>query len=82
MTEKPRYEELESRISELMAERSRLKKVEAELKRSLQFTESLLSAMPTPIFFKDAQGCYQGCNPAFTEIMGVSAEELRGKTVQ
>ena len=81
MAEKPTYEELENRVSELMVERSRFAKVEAELNRSLRFTESLLSAIPTPIFFKDAQGRYQGCNPTFTEIMGVAAQDLRGKTV-
>lgn len=82
MVQKPTYKELENRVNELLAEGSRHSKVAAELKRSLRFTESLLTAIPTPIFFKDAQGRYQGCNPLFTEIMGVTTEELRGKTVQ
>ena len=82
MVEKPTYKELENRVNQLVAERSRYAKAEAELKRNLRFTESLLTAIPTPIFFKDAQGRYQGCNPAFTKIMGVTAQELRGKTVQ
>ena len=81
MAEKPTYEELEKRIKHLMDECSRNKKTEAELKRSLQFTESMLAAIPTAIFFKDIQGRYQGCNPAFTDITGVTAQELRGKTV-
>ncbi len=68
MSEKPTYEELEKRIIQLEAEQNRYSQVEVELKRSLRFTESLLSAIPTPIFFKDAQGRYQGCNPAFTKI--------------
>ncbi len=82
MAEKPTYKELENRVNELMVDLSRFAKVEAELNRSLRFTESLLSAIPTPIFIKDAQGRYQGCNPSFTEIMGVDAQTLRGKTVQ
>ncbi len=82
MAEKPTYEELQRRIDELISERSRFAKIEAQLKKGLRFTESLLSAIPTPIFFKDAQGRYQGCNPAFSEIMGVTAQELCGKTVQ
>ncbi len=82
MAEKPTYQELQKRINNLMAERSRFAKIEAQLKKGLRFTESLLSAIPTAIFFKDAQGRYQGCNPAFSEIMGVTAQELRGKTVQ
>jgi PAS domain S-box-containing protein len=82
MAEKPTYEELENRVNELMVELRRFAKVEAELNRSLRFTESLLSGIPTPIFIKDAQGRYQGCNPSFTEFMGVTAQNLRGKTVQ
>ena len=81
MAEKPTYEELENRINQLTTECSHNKKVEAELKRNLRFTESMLAAIPTAIFFKDIQGCYQGCNPAFTEITGVTVQELRGKTV-
>ncbi|MCU0290892.1 MAG: PAS domain S-box protein [Thermoanaerobaculaceae bacterium] len=52
-----------------------------ELERHLRFTESLLAAIPTPVFFKDAEGRYLGCNRAFTEVMGVTAAEIRGKTV-
>lgn len=82
MAEKSTYEELENLVSQMLAERSRYKKLEAELKRNLRFTESLLTAIPTAIFFKDAQGRYQGCNPAFTKIMGFAPREVRGKTVQ
>jgi PAS domain S-box-containing protein len=81
MAEKPTYDELENRINQLMAERSSYAKLEAEQKRSIRFTESMLSAIPMAIFFKDVQGRYQGCNPAFTEIMGVTAQEMHGKTV-
>jgi nitrogen fixation/metabolism regulation signal transduction histidine kinase len=66
MAEKPTYKQLANRISQLLAERRRFTELEAELKRNLRFTESLLTAIPTAIFFKDAQGRYQGCNPAFT----------------
>jgi len=51
------------------------------LERNLRFTESLLLAIPTPVFFKDAEGRYIGCNSAFSEFMGVTAEQIRGKTV-
>ena len=81
MAEKPSYEELNNRLNQLKADRDRYVKVEANLKKSIRFTESMLSAIPTPIFFKDVHGRYQGCNPAFSEIMGVTSQELRGKTV-
>ena len=48
---------------------------------SQHFTESLLNAIPTPVFFKDNDGRYLGCNRAFSDLMGVTSEEIRGKTV-
>ncbi len=58
------------------------KEAEAELERSLNFQSALLDAVPTAVFYKDREGRYQGCNKVFTEIMGMTSEELRGKTVQ
>ncbi len=81
MAKKPTYEELENRVNDLLAECRQNKQVKAELERNLRFTESMLSAIPTAIFFKDIHGRYQGCNAAFTDIMGVTEQELRGKTV-
>ncbi|MEN6428508.1 MAG: PAS domain S-box protein [Phycisphaerales bacterium] len=49
--------------------------------RLLLFNEALLSAIPTPVFYKDQEGRYLGCNRAFSEIMGVTAEEMKGRTV-
>ncbi|MCB2169619.1 MAG: PAS domain S-box protein [Deltaproteobacteria bacterium] len=82
MTNTPSYDELTERIRQLEAENRRLAGVEAELKRNLQFTDSLLAAIPTPVFYKDVQGRYVGCNPAFSELMGVTPEQIRGKTVE
>ena len=45
------------------------------------FLRQLLDAIPAPVFYKDAQGVYLGCNRAFEEAFGLSREELRGKTV-
>jgi PAS domain S-box-containing protein len=58
-----------------------LTRAREELDRHLRFTESLLAAIPTPVFFKDARGLYLGCNRAFSELMGVLPEDIRGKTV-
>ncbi|MFO7713676.1 PAS domain S-box protein [Desulfosarcina sp.] len=82
MPPKPTYEELEKRVVALEAQTRRFAQVQAELKRSLNFTESLLTSLPTPIFYKDTNGRYRGCNAAFTEIMGVTAKQIHGKTVQ
>ncbi len=67
-------------LSEI-ADISLRKQAEDELERNVNFTNVLLDAVPTPVFYKDKEGVYQGCNRAFTELMGRSAEEIRGKTV-
>jgi two-component system, NarL family, sensor kinase len=81
MGEKLTHNPSDSLLKEFKAEIERLQNVETELKRNLQFTESLLSAVPIPVFFKDAEGRYLGCNKAFTEVVGVTPAEIRGKKV-
>lgn len=58
-----------------------LKNAHSHLERILKFNEALLSAIPTPVFYKDKEGRYLGCNRAFTEIMGAASEQIKGKTV-
>jgi len=40
----------------------------------------LIEAIPTPIYYKDAEGRYLGCNAAFEAYCGLSRETLLGKT--
>ncbi|WP_373499278.1 PAS domain S-box protein [Desulfococcus sp.] len=82
MADKPSYEALEKRVAALEAQSRRSAELRDELEQSLNFTESLLAAIPTPVFWKDSKGRYQGCNAAFAEIMGVTSEQIQGKTVQ
>jgi len=55
--------------------------VQRERERLLLFNEALLSAIPTPVFYKDREGLYLGCNNAFSETLGVTSSEIKGKTV-
>jgi PAS domain S-box-containing protein len=56
------------------------KESEIALENNLNFLEVLINTLPTPIFYKDIHGRYQGCNDAFVEIIGKSREDLIGKT--
>lgn len=47
----------------------------------LFFLQQLIDAIPSPIFYKNARGLYQGCNKAFEAFTGLSKEEIIGKTV-
>jgi len=64
------------------------KKAEEELRRAHKelddrnsFLNALLAAIPTPVFYKDKEGRYLGCNQAFTDQMGLASEEMEGRTV-
>jgi diguanylate cyclase (GGDEF)-like protein/PAS domain S-box-containing protein len=42
---------------------------------------AVINAVPTPIFVKDSEGIYIGCNTAFEQYIGLSKTELIGKGV-
>ncbi len=52
-----------------------------QLASQVNFVESLMEAMPTPVFYKDAQGVYLGCNKAMEASFGLKREQLVGRTV-
>ncbi|QDF96742.1 hypothetical protein CJ010_09480 [Azoarcus sp. DD4] len=45
------------------------------------FLQTVLDAIPAPVFFKDATGRYLGCNTAFLEFLGYQADRILGKSV-
>ena len=57
------------------------RRAQDELSAQVNFTQSLMEAMPTPVFFKDARGIYLGCNKAFEDFFGLSRRDLIGKSV-
>ena len=58
-----------------------LKRTEDALRRSEAFQRHLMDAMPSPVFYKDRQGHYLGCNQAFEKFFGQTKTQLIGKTV-
>jgi PAS domain S-box-containing protein len=60
---------------------SERKAIERSLERQLKFTQTLIDSIPTPVFFKDTEHRYIGCNEAFTRILGISKNDVIGKTV-
>ncbi|MBN1487035.1 MAG: PAS domain S-box protein [Anaerolineae bacterium] len=58
------------------------KHMEQQLQSNLEFLKTLLDAIPSPVFYKDAQGIYQGCNAVFAQqILGLPKDEIVGKSV-
>ena len=56
-------------------------KIEKQLEHQVQLQQTLMNSIPVPVFIKNAQGEFQDCNPAGEKLLGLSREELRGKTV-
>lgn len=54
---------------------------EEKLFKQSSFIQTLLRAIPLPVFYKDKNGIYLGCNKAFTDVMGVTQDDIVGKTV-
>jgi PAS domain S-box-containing protein len=53
--------------------------IDEVLQSSSPFLITLLDTIPNPVFFKDTDGVYQGCNKAFAEqILGLPKEKIVG----
>ena len=61
-----------------IAERERW---ERTLHEQLQFLQRLIDTIPMPVFYKDLNGVYLGCNKAFELFLGFPKEQLVGKRV-
>jgi PAS domain S-box-containing protein len=58
------------------------KNVQATLQEQLHFLQVILDAIPIPVFYKDCDGSYMGCNFALEKCLGLTKQQIVGKTVQ
>ncbi len=56
------------------------RKVLAQQAGQVSFVHSLMEGMPTPVYYKDVSGVYQGCNQAFEKFFNRSREMVVGRT--
>jgi len=73
-------EELQREIAERKTTERQRDHLMDELVNQLRFLQTLIDTIPNPIFYKDANGIYQGCNRAFEESWGLSRDGIVGKT--
>lgn len=69
------------RTNESARELTERKRIEEALRERENFLDSLIHAIPIPVFYKDAAGRYLGFNHAFEAFFGETKERLIGKTV-
>jgi len=72
--------EIATDITERKTAEERQKKTEKESRDLLNFLQTLIDTIPSPIFCKDIKGCYQDCNKEFEVYVGKKKEEIIGKT--
>ncbi|SDK12915.1 PAS domain-containing sensor histidine kinase [Natronincola ferrireducens] len=73
-------ESLRRKNKQLKGEIQKRENIENELKKKLTMIQSLMNTIPSPIFFKNLDYRYMGCNPAFEKALGVKEGDLIGKT--
>src|SRR6202008_5012579 len=52
-----------------------------DLRAQLSFPQQLIEAIPNPVFYKDTEGRYLGCNAAFEDYTALPRSKIIGKTV-
>jgi PAS domain S-box-containing protein len=52
------------------------------LNQQLRFTQEIINAIPTPVFYLDRVGHYIGCNRAFEQFFGMPQHELINRSIQ
>ncbi len=56
------------------------KQLETALRDHTEFLQTLLNAIPSPVFFKRRDGQYIGCNEAFERYLGRPRDQIVGRT--
>jgi diguanylate cyclase (GGDEF)-like protein/PAS domain S-box-containing protein len=69
------------RVSGIIWDISERKRAEEAFHEQLNFVQQLLDAIPIPIFYKDRQGIFCGCNNSYEKFVGMAKEQVVGKTV-
>ena len=63
--------------------RAHWEQTEEKLRDFLQLMDTLMNTIPNPIYFKDAEGVYQGCNKVFSkQILGLTRDCIIGRRPQ
>jgi len=69
-------------LAGVMLDISGFRKTEITLRNNLSLFETLLDAIPVPIFYKDMDGVYLGCNELFArKVAGIPKEKIINRTI-
>ena len=57
------------------------KQTEKVLNEQVHFLHQLLDSLPIPVFYKDVNGVYRGCNEAFASFVGLPKDMILDRSV-
>lgn len=79
---------VEQRTAALVAANQKLRdemrhrqQAESDSREYVRFLQTVIDSIPVPVFYKDPQGQYLGCNHAFARFLGRPRHSIIGKTV-
>lgn len=72
---------LDTTLADLKKEQAKSAATVRQLSDQMLLVDTLLDAIPSPIFYKDAAGRYQKVNKAFEESLGLANNQIIGKTI-
>ena len=67
--------------AEMIGNHLHRQETENRLRETVRFQQTLIDTIPAPIFYKDRQSRYIGCNKAFEKLFGARRDTIVGKTV-
>ena len=68
-------------VVETLEDLTETKQIGDMLNEQYRFLQQVLDSIPNPVFYKNRNGAYIGCNRAFEEFFGRSRTEIMGKKI-
>ncbi len=69
-------------VFSMKANIQRRMRVEKDLQNRIKFDKVLLDTLPNPIYYKNKDGKFLGCNKAFSELLNIPKKDVVGKTAR
>lgn len=69
-----------NRVAVIFSDITDRKLSEEKISEQLHLSQSIIDAIPAPVFYKDLTGRFLGCNKAFTRHLGRERAEIIGKS--
>lgn len=69
------------RVIGVLSDITEAKLADEKMREHSLFLQNLIDTIPNPIFYKDVEGKYLGCNQAFEDYIGSPRQDIVGKSV-